>query len=298
LTNDNPNTNPTIQDTGPLDWRIGIVDPPTGRPTPEFQRRWATQRNNNALIQPITLGSGIPTSLNPVNGAEYINTATTPYSVYIANNNAWHQAGVIVFTDLEDVPHSYTGNGLALVRVNTGATALEFTTQSAELDTLGTPVTGDLLQRGASVWGLVTVSSVLDGISSTQGAVLYRNVTDWVGLSPGTAGQVLTSGGTGANVSWSTPAGGGLSGTWQNLTSTRSLGTTFTNTNGKIMFISVSINVNVSDVELIVNGVTMALYQGSTNDVQTAFTILNPGDTYSLINAAGSPAIVFWFEWF
>ncbi len=39
----------TAKDTGPLDWRIAIVDQ-TGRPTPEFQRRWSTQRDNNAKI--------------------------------------------------------------------------------------------------------------------------------------------------------------------------------------------------------------------------------------------------------
>lgn len=38
-----------LVDTGPLDWRIGIVDK-AGRPTPEFQRRWNSQRNNNTLI--------------------------------------------------------------------------------------------------------------------------------------------------------------------------------------------------------------------------------------------------------
>lgn len=36
-------------DLGPLDWRVAIVDS-GGRPTPEFQRRWNTQRNNNTLI--------------------------------------------------------------------------------------------------------------------------------------------------------------------------------------------------------------------------------------------------------
>lgn len=35
-----------------------------------------------------------------------------------------------------------------------------------------------------------------------QGSVLYYNGTEWVALPPGTAGQVLTSGGAGANPSW------------------------------------------------------------------------------------------------
>jgi hypothetical protein len=44
---------------------------------------------------------------------------------------------------------------------------------------------------------------------STQGSILYRNATDWVALGPGSNGQVLTSGGAGANLSWTTAAGSG-----------------------------------------------------------------------------------------
>ena len=50
-----------------------------------------------------------------------------------------------------------------------------------------------------------TVSSVLDTISSTKGAVLYRDTSTWTALSPGTNGYVLTTGGSGANPSWASP---------------------------------------------------------------------------------------------
>ena len=50
-----------------------------------------------------------------------------------------------------------------------------------------------------------TVSSVLDTISSTKGAVLYRDTSSWTALSPGTNGYVLTTGGSGANPSWASP---------------------------------------------------------------------------------------------
>jgi hypothetical protein len=39
----------SIDNLGPLDWRISIVDK-SGRPTPEFQRRWNTQRNVNTQL--------------------------------------------------------------------------------------------------------------------------------------------------------------------------------------------------------------------------------------------------------
>lgn len=40
-----------------------------------------------------------------------------------------------------------------------------------------------------------------------QGDILYRNATAWVRLPAGTSGDVLTTGGAGANPSWQTPSG-------------------------------------------------------------------------------------------
>lgn len=54
----------------------------------------------------------------------------------------------------------------------------------------------------------VDEQAVLDAISTTQGVVLYRGATDWASLAPGTAGQVLQTGGAGANPSWTTVSGG------------------------------------------------------------------------------------------
>lgn len=78
-----------------------------------------------------------------------------------------------------------------------------------------TTATGDLalaMYTGAG-WNLVdyqaaagqvaataaSMSSGLDTIGSTQGAILYRSSTGWATAGPGTANQVLTSNGAGAN---------------------------------------------------------------------------------------------------
>ena len=50
----------------------------------------------------------------------------------------------------------------------------------------------------------LTATQVLDLIGSTQGNVLYRGASSWAALGVGTAGQVLQSGGAGANPSWAT----------------------------------------------------------------------------------------------
>lgn len=60
----------------------------------------------------------------------------------------------------------------------------------------------------ASVTTSAATSAALDLISSTQGAVLYRNATVWTALTPGTAGQLLSTQGAAANPIWVTATGG------------------------------------------------------------------------------------------
>ena len=55
----------------------------------------------------------------------------------------------------------------------------------------------------------VSLTNVIDAVfGSTRGMILYRGATGWAALPAGTAGQVLTTGGTAANPSW---AGGSTS---------------------------------------------------------------------------------------
>lgn len=217
-----------ILDTGPLDWRIGIVDT-NGRPTPEFQRRWNTQRQNNGLITPTTVAVGAPVSPAPADGSEYVDIGASPPALYVASSANWIKVGVYSFLQLSDVPHAYTSSANKLVQVNTGATGLVFTDTSHILDTIGA-VQGDLLYRSATSWSVLapgtagqllstggagtnpaweSITTAIDTLGSTQGDVLYRSATGWTVLAPGTSGNVLTTGGTGANPSWAAGGGGG-----------------------------------------------------------------------------------------
>src|SRR4029077_9706961 len=55
-----------------------------------------------------------------------------------------------------------------------------------------------------------TLSDILDyDVGSARGTLLYRTSTGWVALAPGTARQVLTTGGASADPAWA--AGGGTS---------------------------------------------------------------------------------------
>ena len=55
----------------------------------------------------------------------------------------------------------------------------------------------------------ITLSTILDWISSTQGAVLYRGASSWTALSPGTSGYFLQTQGASANPQWAEVVTGG-----------------------------------------------------------------------------------------
>lgn len=83
----------SVTNLGPLDWRIPIVTP-EGRPTQEFQRRWASQISNNSQIGSITIGAGPPpANPAPTDGAQYADTSTNPYTLYVGGAGVWNLAG-------------------------------------------------------------------------------------------------------------------------------------------------------------------------------------------------------------
>lgn len=52
------------------------------------------------------------------------------------------------------------------------------------------------------------VQEILDQISTTRGAVIYRGLLGWAALGPGTAGHFLKTNGAGADPAWAAPATG------------------------------------------------------------------------------------------
>lgn len=72
------------------------------------------------------------------------------------------------------------------------------------------PFTIDINGTSYAIGGTNWLSGIFDSqFCSTQGSVLFRAASDWKCLLPGTSGQVLTSGGGGADVSWTAAAGTG-----------------------------------------------------------------------------------------
>jgi len=93
-----------------------------------------------------------------------------------------------------------------------GTTGLTFT--GTPIVSSGTLTLGGTLAIGSGGTGQPTASdaanALLGGLSTTQGALAYRDAAAWAALGPGTAGQVLQTGGAGANPSWATVSGGAL----------------------------------------------------------------------------------------
>lgn len=76
-------------------------------------------------------------------------------------------------------------------------------------------IAGDGLDGGGTLGdpGNITltadVQEILDQLTTTHGAIIYRDSAAWGALGPGTSGQVLQTNGANADPSWVTPSSGG-----------------------------------------------------------------------------------------
>lgn len=92
----------------------------------------------------------------------------------------------------------------AAINANAAIAPSKFATQGAL--TVLANITG-----GSAVPTTPTVTALLDAaFSSTQGTTLYRNVSGWSALPPGSTGQFLQTGGPAANPAWATVTGGSI----------------------------------------------------------------------------------------
>lgn len=151
-----------------------------------------------------------------------------------------------------------------------------------------------------------TLSAVLDNvISGSHGALLFRGTNVWQSLTPGTTGQLLASGGAGADVSWSTATG---TGTVTSVSAGSGL-TASTNpitTTGAIQLKDIpaqTIMVNPTTVSAAPVGTTLtrmidSVVSGSHGSVlyrnATSWVALAPGTTGQVLTAGGVSANPSW----
>ena len=152
-----------------------------------------------------------------------------------------------------------------------------------------------------------SIQTLLDGISTTQGAILYRSASAWVALNPGISGYVLSTSGAGANPSWvaQPPA---YTPTWTDgvKSSDQNISSSTTLTNVTDMSFPVSANtyysfqfqlifsVNTSGVDISITCPTGGtLVFGAPDGVYSATS--GSGTRYSLVtNTAFINPITFW----
>jgi hypothetical protein len=156
---------------------------------------------------------------------------------------------------------------------------------------------------GGTITGItdLTVADGGTGASSiTANSVILGNGTSALSgnlVAPSTSGNVLTSNGT----TWTSSSriGVGIGQSWQNVTSSRAIGTSYTNSTGSPIALSIQLSQGSgSVVQLTINGSVVIAAQGSTalNNHSMMYSIIPNGDSYSLSVVGGSNSIQAWHE--
>lgn len=98
---------------------------------------------------------------------------------------------------------------LALADAAAARTALSLGTAAVADTGTGASNVPTITQADARYQATDTDLTALAGLAGVQGDIIYRDATQWQRLAAGTSGQVLQTGGAGANPSWATASGGG-----------------------------------------------------------------------------------------
>jgi hypothetical protein len=145
----------------------------------------------------------------------------------------------------------------------TGASTAADARTNLGLGTISTQAANNVAITGGSITG-ITDLAVADGGTGAStlaaNAVLLGNGTSALQtVSPSTSGNVLTSNGT-TWVSDSAPSSLGVSQTWQDVTSSRTLNTNYTNSTGKPIFIAFNYvnTIGTNDSTITVSGIEVS----------------------------------------
>jgi hypothetical protein len=178
------------------------------------------------------------------------------------------------------------------------ATTEFVTTGINALGTMAVQNASSIAITGGTITGItdLTVADGGTGASSiTANSVILGNGTSALSsnlVAPSTSGNILTSNGT----TWTSaaPSGVGMGQTWQNLTASRAYDTTYTNSTGKPIAVSVSgqSTSNGSFVHIVsVNGNEISYqttYAANAGYIHNIFFIVPNSATYSVTGTGGT----------
>jgi hypothetical protein len=135
-----------------------------------------------------------------VGGQWIVRNATTdatggPWTVTVASGGGGSSVAIdrnvnaIIFSD---------GTNIRVVDPVVGNNSIT----NAKLATVATQILKGRSTAGVGNVEDLSITQVLDFLSSTQGSILYRGASAWLALAPGVLGQLLSSGGPSANPAW------------------------------------------------------------------------------------------------
>ncbi len=156
-----------------------------------------------ALLEPVSLTLGWTGTLSSTRGGLGVSNPTA-HGILIgegasAVNPIVLSSGQILIGSTGADPVAAAINSGTGILVGNGAGSITVSLAAIASHNILSNITG-----GSAAPIANTLSDTIDAaIGSVQGDILYRNVSGWVVLPPGTSGQFLTSGGAAANVSWS-----------------------------------------------------------------------------------------------
>ena len=192
----------------------------------------------------------------------------------------------------------------ARTNLGLGALATKATVATADIDAdaiTNAKIADDSIDSEHYVDGSIDTAHIADAqITTAKLADNSVNATKLNVSGNGTSGQVLQSDGDGS-FSWGTGGQLGVGQTWQNVLSSRSLGTTYTNSTGKPIFVSIYCagQPNNCEWELIVDSVSLG-HQGvvsvaSAGMRATMSAIVPNGSTYRAVNISNA-TLTSWAE--
>jgi len=207
------------------------------------------------------------------------------------------------FTGTPTAPTASPGTNTTQV-ATTAFTAAAVTAATGTLGTMSTQAASSVAITGGSITGItdLTVADGGTGASSiTANSVILGNGSLALSgnlVAPSTSGNVLTSNGT----TWTSAAipaqGIGVSQTWQDLTGSRSLATTYTNSTGKPIMVSVNTNSTTNTVTtttLNIDSLAVAKNGSQGGNINGVTAIVPAGSTYSCTVGSGA-SLSAWFE--
>lgn len=191
-------------------------------------------------------------------------------------------------------------NALPVASGGTGAATAADARTNLGLGTIATQAANNVAITGGSITGITDLAVADGGTGSSTlsaNAVLLGNGTSALQtVAPGTSGNVLTSNGT--TWSSSTNLAVGVGQTWQDVSSSRSFGTSYTNSTGKPIFVQVMMGntSNTTTSYLTVGGVIICRFSQDDNYTQssTLSGIVPNGASYSV--TTGGAGLVSWVE--